>query len=45
MVDADLDPDPDTDPAMHMLPTVERVSIDMLYIYSQNKLMRDIMIY
>src|SRR6267154_1264115 len=27
VVDGDLDPDPETDPAMHVLPTVERVSI------------------
>lgn len=37
MVDADLDPD-NTDPAMHVLPAVKRVSFAMLYIHSQLKL-------
>jgi hypothetical protein len=38
MIEADLDPDADIDPAMHVLPAIERVSVVMLHIDSQFKL-------
>jgi len=41
VVDANLDLDDDTDPARHVLPTVERVSVAALHIHSQFKLRHD----
>ena len=35
VIDADLDLEPDTDPAMRVLPTVERVSVAVLHNHSQ----------